>query len=147
MLLSPTVTLFLVGVLNHVTTLSQGEWDRHTNKLILAGIVVASVTSSIVVGAFGLHSRFLLGDLLEAAGISLSIMTILLAGIFTSMTAYRFIFHRTRRFPGPILAKWTGWYWSYLYARNLHLYDEMMALHARYGDFVRIGKVAFFLAL
>lgn len=135
-MLSPTLNLFILGALVHFTIFRHDEWDLQTNKLIIGGILAGVVPAFISIRVFGLGSD----GWLEFAAVSGFVAGVFLTGIASSMIVYRLFLHRTRSFPGPWQARLSGWYWSYLYARRLHLYDEMMALHAEYGDFVRIGK-------
>jgi hypothetical protein len=60
-------------------------------------------------------------------------------GLLTSMLLYRGLFHRLKRFPGPVAARLTKFYavWKSSLARQYHL--ELGALQARYGDVVRTG--------
>lgn len=143
MWLSPAQNLSLLAVYTHITIFRHGEWDPQTNKLILGAILAGVVPAFLSTTVFGLGS----GTWLQFAGVVFTIWGVFLGGVASSMTIYRLFLHKTRLFPGPFLARWTGWYWSYLYARKLHLYDEMMALHARYGDYVRIGPNTISLSL
>lgn len=61
-------------------------------------------------------------------------------GLATSILAYRLIFHRLRKFPGPRLAAASRFYAMYLACKNTQLSDEVEKLHKKYGDFVRIGR-------
>ncbi|KAI5815059.1 cytochrome P450 67 [Pyronema omphalodes] len=59
--------------------------------------------------------------------------------LFLSILIHRAFFHRTRSFPGPVLAKITKWYAVYLSMKNYQYYKELDQLHQKYGDFVRTG--------
>jgi len=60
-------------------------------------------------------------------------------GLLCSITIYRLVFHRCRKFPGPLGAKLTRFYATWLSAKNVQYYKELAKLHAQYGDFVRTG--------
>lgn len=59
--------------------------------------------------------------------------------VLASMSVYRILFHRIRKFPGPFLAKLTRFYATYQYAKNVEYYKELKNMHAMYGDYVRTG--------
>ncbi|KAM5344051.1 hypothetical protein ACJ41O_012588 [Fusarium nematophilum] len=114
----------------------RGEWD-----LLVTSICYAYAASFIfLVGimhllegeSFGIHSVSIVGPvvLVEMSHIM---------GIFMSMAVYRLLFHRLRRFPGPVWARLSNFYPTYLRAKNLHLYEEVENLHRQYGDIVRLG--------
>lgn len=65
--------------------------------------------------------------------------TCLTLGFLTSMLLYRGLFHRLRKFPGPVAARLTKFYavWKSSLARQYHL--ELGILQAKYGDVVRTG--------
>lgn len=60
-------------------------------------------------------------------------------GFFASMLLYRGLFHRLRRFPGPVAARLSKFYavWKSSLAKQWHL--ELGAMQAKYGDVVRTG--------
>ena len=65
--------------------------------------------------------------------------TYLTLGFLASMLLYRGLFHRLRRFPGPVAARLTKFYavWKSSLAKQYHL--ELGAMRAEYGDVVRTG--------
>jgi cytochrome P450 len=64
-----------------------------------------------------------------------------LAGIFTSLIAYRLLFHPLRKFPGPIDLKISALslVWR---VRHYDANQRVQDLHKKYGNFVRIGPSA-----
>lgn len=62
------------------------------------------------------------------------------AGLLTSISVYRLVFHRCRKFPGPLGAKLTRFYAANLSAKNVQYYKELANMHRQYGDFVRTGE-------
>ena len=62
-----------------------------------------------------------------------------LAGLYTSLLAYRVHFSPLNRFPGPFGARISNfWFSSHLSKRNA--YQKVPDLHSKYGDFLRIGS-------
>jgi hypothetical protein len=64
--------------------------------------------------------------------------------LLLSIGVYRLVFHRCRKFPGPVAAKLTRFYAASLSAKNVQYYKELANLHARYGNFVRTGTYFLF---
>ena len=71
---------------------------------------------------------------------ALRLAAVYLAALFASMSVYRVFFHPLRHFPGPLAAKLSKLYGPYL-NRNGKMHLEHDKLHAKYGDFVRTGRV------
>ena len=69
-------------------------------------------------------------------------------GLISSISAYRFFFHRLHSFPGPVWSKLTSFYSAYLAGKNVQYHVEVKKLHQEYGDFIRTGNPAhaFYLA-
>jgi hypothetical protein len=61
-------------------------------------------------------------------------------GVLSSIAVYRLVFHRCRKFPGPLGAKLTRFYAAKLSAKDLMYYKELAKMHGQYGDFVRTGE-------
>lgn len=87
-----------------------------------------------IFGAFGLVYTV---GFLRAFVLVTSFNTALLG----SIGAYRLLFHRLRRFPGPLGAKITKFYAARLAAKDVQYYKEVAKMHARYGDIVRTGML------
>ena len=61
------------------------------------------------------------------------------ATLATSVILYRISpFHPLARYPGPLLAKITRWYWALIAVRGRQ-HIEFKRMHNIYGDVVRIG--------
>lgn len=132
---------FVAGVVAHVAYYRHGEWDRLTVRICATYFSIVSIVCMLSIGATDEWSWHDLSLWLSSLSFAVKLTIPHLAGIFSSITIYRLFFHRLRRYPGPFLASLTGWYWTYLFYRSYHVYDEMKTLHDKYGDFVRIGKV------
>lgn len=62
-----------------------------------------------------------------------------LIGLFTSITVYRLFLHRCKAYPGPLAAKISRIYATYLTAGDTQFYQILGKLHEKYGDYVRVG--------
>jgi hypothetical protein len=61
-------------------------------------------------------------------------------GLLLSLTIYRLLFHRCRIFPGPMAAKLTRFYASYLNAPGKQFNEKLKAIHTEHGDYARVGE-------
>ncbi|KAF2016965.1 cytochrome P450 [Aaosphaeria arxii CBS 175.79] len=61
------------------------------------------------------------------------------SSLLSSIVFYRVFLHRCRKFPGPFLAGVSKFYAFYQSAKEVRYYKETEAMHAKYGDFVRVG--------
>ncbi|KAF1962854.1 cytochrome P450 67 [Byssothecium circinans] len=59
--------------------------------------------------------------------------------VLFSITVYRLFLHRCSVIPGPLLAKLTRFYATYLNAKGYRYHKELGELHKQHGDFLRIG--------
>ncbi|KAF3043534.1 hypothetical protein E8E11_001967 [Didymella keratinophila] len=125
------VFAFSSGVCSHKLLFSKGEWDRHAPKILLAHILL----STTIFAAFTLVTdRTLAMCLLETSRVSSSFI----GGLFTSLMAYRLLFHPLRSFPGPLAARVSS-FWAFAKQwPDLKLYIKLRSIHSEYGDFVRI---------
>jgi hypothetical protein len=135
------IAAFVLGYFTHAFVFARAIWSGNSLYIIsLAGILIWPLSAF----AFATNARDpVILTWLEALVRAASLALVYLSGFTFSIATYRLIHHRLRDFPGPKLASLSGWYWTYRYARRLHMYDELMALHAEYGDFVRIGRRTF----
>lgn len=62
-----------------------------------------------------------------------------IAGNYASLLTYRAIFHPYNKFPGPFLARISDIWYSYQ-CRHAHAPEQLLKLHRKYGDFLRIGS-------
>lgn len=62
------------------------------------------------------------------------------AVLLLSIALYRLAFHRCRKFPGPIGARISRFYATYLSMKDVQYYKELQKMHSKYGDFVRTGN-------
>lgn len=123
----------LIGAAAHQLFFRFGEWDLYAAQLIFA-FIFANVggTAALV------HENPNLGTLAAFRLVS-TLITTVVAGIFSSMLIYRGFFHRLNRFPGPFLARLSNFYVTSLSISKFRLFEEVQQLHKQYGDIVRIG--------
>ncbi|KAJ6028635.1 hypothetical protein N7540_004211 [Penicillium herquei] len=126
----------LTGVGVHVLLFRHGEWDVKAPTIVV---------NYIILGAILLSLEYL--DILEkleiyhvsATNWSLKVLGCHFVGLYSSMLLYRGLLHRLNKFPGPVLARLSNFYITYLSAKKHHLYAETQKLHKKYGDYVRVG--------
>lgn len=126
---------FGVGVAAHQLFFKKGEWDLWAPSVIGAFLAAQSA----LVAYLHLWSGSDAIPLREALRIVWLLGCCVTAGTALSILTYRAFFHRLNRFPGPYGARLSNWYVTLLAAKRLHLYEEVEGLHAKYGDFVRLG--------
>ena len=119
------------GVVSHLLIFIRGEWHlQATNLLKLYSLMYLLITIFEV-------------GYLELAWFQAILASSMFCGVyalclFSSMAVYRTLFHRLRRFPGPVLARVSKlWHVAHCLGSKNHLLME--ELHEQYGDFVRTG--------
>lgn len=123
---------FAVGVGLQQALFRYGEWDNYSFKLIVGAATVETLLSLFV------HTRFSEPPA-DAVQHALCWTVAAIAGIYVSMLLYRAFFHRLRGFPGPFAARLSTFYMTWLSARRRQVYEDVRALHRKYGDYVRVG--------
>ncbi|ROW01204.1 hypothetical protein VSDG_02711 [Cytospora chrysosperma] len=99
----------------------------------LAALPVVAVLMSTVFAVYGPCGW------LEAVAKSFLFELVLNTSCLLSISIYRLLFHRCRRFPGPLGAKISRFWTAYISAKNIQYYKELDTFHSTYGDFVRTG--------
>nr|XP_036582167.1 cytochrome p450 [Colletotrichum truncatum]KAF6790827.1 cytochrome p450 [Colletotrichum truncatum] len=134
---------FVVGVILHIFVFRYGEWDLEAQRLIITfavayGTTVASIMAAPMIAPPALHKfdPTSFSDAFNATGVLFSMLVV---GIYTSMTIYRGFFHRLNRFPGPFFAKFSNLYVTLKIWKEMHLHEDVRELHRIYGDIVRVG--------
>jgi len=119
------------GVLSHLIYFIHGIKDNKGLEIVLA-LLTLQCFLLITIFAYtqSVASAVRLTGYLEFAYLS---------GLYTSMTIYRVFFHRLRRFSGPLMAKISKTGYGFYMARNSQYHVELLKLHRKYGDIVRIG--------
>lgn len=121
----------VTGISLHQLVFRHGEWDTSSPSIVVCHLLL------LLVGSTGAHYGMLQG---YSPLLIWKIGGYYLLGLYSSMLVYRGFFHRLRQFPGPFLARLSNFYLTRLSAKNLHLYEEVQALHREYGHFVRVGE-------
>ena len=126
------VASFAAGAALQQALLRHGEWDNYSFKLIVGAATVETLLSIVV------HVYFSEPPI-DAFQHALCWTLAAVAGIYVSMLLYRAFFHRLRVFPGPFAARLSTFYITWLSARRRQVYEDVRALHRKYGDYVRVG--------
>ncbi|GJE87389.1 cytochrome P450 [Phanerochaete sordida] len=96
------------------------------------------VVAALLLGTPSVFSPLLVGHhgILKGTFLTFSVF---LATLAASVALYRISpFHPLARYPGPLLAKISRWYWAYIAVQG-HQHTEFQHLHEIHGDVVRIG--------
>ncbi len=96
----------VLGVLSHLLYFIHGT--HHGRQSARIGLFY------LLAGLLLLLRSILTYGLLSGSWRTFLLSTSYITALFSSMTAYRLFFHRTRHFPGPLAAKVTKLYAAYL---------------------------------
>lgn len=130
-LYSPSLVGAATGVGTHVFLYRFGEWDQKSLSIVLSYVALgilafASEWSEIV--TIHLSHRWALRTIIWH-----------ILGVYASMCFYRVFLHRLNHFPGPLIARLSNLYPTFLSAKKAQLFKETEKLHRRFGDYVRLG--------
>lgn len=123
---------FLLGVSLHLKLFSVGEWDNWSYTLLLTFGAV-----QVALGVF--FQRYQADVVSEPFRYSFHLVATVIGGIWTSTLIYRAFFHRLGRFPGPFGARLSNFFMTGVNISSFQMYKNIQALHAKYGDIVRVG--------
>lgn len=133
MLYNKLFTAASLGVATHLQFFIHGELDQYVARIIGIHLALYSLRFT--------QSLFQKANSLQAIIATSSITATYFLFLGGSIVIYRLFFHRTRRFPGSVtdaVSKRS----AALKAADTDQYHHMLtALHQKYGDFVRIGKI------
>ena len=118
------------GVSAHLAVFRRGEWDAASPSIFAFYFTMFAAALSL----------FYFPSINISPGLAAQIVACHVAGLYTSMLLYRAFFHRLSKYPGPGWARLTNFYITALSMKKLHLFEEVQKLHARYGDYVRVGE-------
>lgn len=126
---------FGAGVLVHLAVFRRGEWDDYSLAVLK---VTATLQILLTVLAHQYYSPALsVGASLQHASLWTASAV---AGVYTSLVVYRASpWHRLSRFAGPLAARVSTGYMTWRSMRRGQVYEDVRALHAQYGDYVRLG--------
>ena len=119
------------GLLSHVCYFNRGEHHLYGVRYLQAFI------AAFVLAVLALYQQ---GESLgEALAQVIPIASCYVAGLYTSLIAYRAIFHPLNKFPGPLGARISR-LWLSAQLKDGDVYRKVHRLHEQYGDFVRVGS-------
>jgi hypothetical protein len=122
----------LLGVISHQAYFKHGEHHRQSFEYFIAFLGFPIVAAGLLI-SFGVPIFLALQQ-------TTTFYSCYLGGIYTSLLIYRLFFHRLHHFPGPFGAKAGGlWHVAHL-AGKFDNYKHLGRMHAKYGDFVRVGQ-------
>lgn len=118
-----------IGICSHHFYFKHGEHHMQAAAIMYLHAFLFAVLTYGKCSVLGTHQ-----GLLESTAVIGSYLT----ALFSSIVAYRKLFHRLRHFPGPPLASVSKlWHTSKTFTCKNHLILD--DLHKKYGDFVRTG--------
>ena len=120
------------GIASHVAYFHRGEHHMYGPRYVQIFLTLYVIAIHIVILVNG-------DSIVHALSEVLLLAIFYLAGIYTSLLAYRVFFSPLSRFPGPIGARISN-FWFSLQLKNLDAFNIVFKLHEDYGDFVRIGS-------
>lgn len=133
---APYVVAALGGVAAHLLYLNRGEHHRYALDYVLAA--TASFLAVSIFNWSPILDKTPDTDWLSAVALSAKAHGCFFLGLYSSLVIYRLFFHPLNKFPGPILARVsTGWLICHF--RRLNGWQQVAALHDKYGPYVRIG--------
>jgi hypothetical protein len=130
----PLQACILVGICFHFILATPAvEFERYMRRFLGA--------ASIFSGGDVFVSIFFANRSLVAAPTHLFVpWSGFIIGLLLSLTIYRLFLHRCRVFPGPLAARLTRFYVSYLNAQEEQFHEKLRTIHAVYGDYARVGE-------
>ncbi|KAH8647268.1 cytochrome P450 [Xylariales sp. PMI_506] len=99
-------------------------------------LAACTVSWPLLVGGFMQYGQY---TLIAAVAKSVLVIASFHSSLLLSIASYRLAFHRCRNFPGPIGARVSRLYTTYLSSKNVQYHKELEKMHSKYGDFIRTG--------
>ena len=121
-----------IGVVCHLGYFNRGEHHLYGVRYLQA-LFAASLTLGAILASSGIRS---ISDVLHEVT---KVIVFFLAGLYTSLLAYRVLFSPLNRFPGPFGARCSS-FWFSLRLSKRNAFQKVLELHGKYGDFLRIGS-------
>ena len=122
----------LAGVATHLGFFKHGEHHMYGAQYLQLFFAVFFTAISALIGGAGMSSR-------QAFVIVDTFTSLYLVGIYGSLVIYRIFFSPLKGFPGPFLSKITNLNFS-ARLKNSDAHEKVLALHRKYGHFVRLGS-------
>lgn len=121
-----------VGVTSYLGYFHRGEHHLYGIRYIQIFSLFCTISTTVLV-VFN-HT-----PILQACASVFSLVACYLAGVYTSLLAYRVFISPLNRFPGPYGARISS-LWLSAQLTNHDAYKKVLSLHQKYGDFVRVGS-------
>jgi hypothetical protein len=122
---------FAAGIITHLLYFNRGEHHMYGVRYLQAYTFL--VISTVLVATKSYEQP-----------LSISLMLIgpaFLSGLLTSLLTYRLFFSPLNKFPGPYLSRISNLWLSFgVVGKSSQLHIKVQDIHAKYGDFVRIGS-------
>ena len=125
------ILLFIIGISLHVGYFNHGEHHLYGARYLMTFFTLQASAFTLMVTRLKESTTTSLEYTLLG---SLS----LLSGLFTSLIVYRLLLHPLRKFPGPLSVRLSDFCFSFQ-CRKQDAFRQVLALHRRHGDFVRVG--------
>lgn len=120
------------GLLSHNLVFIHGEWHLQATRILKFYCLLFAIVLLLETRYNGL-------PFIQAVTASSRIFVVYVFSIFASMSIYRSLFHKLRRFPGPFFARFSK-LWHLFHCLGSKNYMLLEKLHDQYGDFVRTGR-------
>ena len=121
-----------LGVACHLGYFNRGEHHLYSVRYLQA-LFSASLALSVILTIASGHS---ISDSLQEV---IKLIALFLAGLYASLLLYRVVFSPLNRFPGPLGARISNFWFSSRLA-NRNAFQKALDLHTEYGDYLRIGS-------
>ncbi|KIX00842.1 uncharacterized protein Z518_09907 [Rhinocladiella mackenziei CBS 650.93] len=122
----------LTGVASHLFFFKIGE--RHLYPLRYVQAFLLGCTITIVA-----KSHYGRTPTRDAMAFTAKYATLYLAGLYTSLIIYRLFFNPLNQIPGPFWMRLSRFDFVLRVAAKMNSHHTLLALHQKYGPFVRIG--------
>lgn len=120
----------VAGAVSHICYFNRGEHHLY------GAMYVQVFTAALVAAVITLNQQ---GQPLgEGIAQVTPVACFYLAGLYTSLVAYRSLFHSLNKFPGPFGARISR-FWLSAQLKDSDAFRKVQKLHEEHGDFVRVG--------
>jgi tryprostatin B 6-hydroxylase len=121
----------VAGIASHITYFNKGEHHLYGTTYLQAFFSAFTAAVAFLVFAQGEQPQYAAK---KVAWVALHY----LGGLYSSLITYRLFLHPLNRFPGPLGARLSG-FWFTTKVGNGDAYLQIEQLHEKYGQFVRFG--------
>lgn len=121
-----------LGILTHLAVIRNLEVEKH----LRLSLITITLLIPLSIHQYSTSYHVTLWTATAWVGTALGSF---FSGLGISVVVYRLFFHPLRRFPGPVLARLTKLYGTWLAGKESMYHKELQVMHDKYGDFVRTG--------